>query len=44
MTPDEIRNLPEDLQLLFLASQRPIMAAKLAYYADPEFRGAFDQA
>ena len=44
MTPDEVRNLPEDLQLLFLASQRPIMAAKLAYYADPEFQGAFDQA
>ena len=44
MTPDEVRNLPEDLQLLFLASQRPIMAAKLAYFRDPEFRGAFDQA
>jgi len=42
MTPDEVRNLPQNLQLLFLAGQRPIVAGKLAYYADPEFEGAFD--
>jgi len=44
LTPDEVRNLPKNLELLFLAGQRPIVAGKLAYYADPEFRGLFDQA
>ncbi|NTJ35908.1 type IV secretory system conjugative DNA transfer family protein [Agrobacterium rhizogenes] len=44
LTPDEVRNLPAHGQLLFLAGQRPIVAAKLAYYADPEFNGAFDPA
>lgn len=44
MTPDEVRNLPSNLELLFLAGQRPIVAGKLAYYADPEFTGAFDPA
>lgn len=44
ITPDEVRNLPAQGQLLFLAGQRPIVAAKLAYYADPEFKGAFDPA
>ena len=44
LTPDEVRNLPEQGQLLFLAGQRPIVAGKLAYYTDPEFRGAFDPA
>ncbi len=39
LTPDEVRNLPQNLELLFLAGQRPIVAGKLAYYADPEFRG-----
>ncbi|MUO45422.1 TraM recognition domain-containing protein [Agrobacterium vitis] len=44
LTPDEVRNLPQNLELLFLAGQRSIVAAKLAYYADPEFQGAFDPA
>ena len=44
LTPDEVRMLPADLELLFLAGQRPIVAAKLAYYADREFAGRFDQA
>ena len=44
LTPDEVRNLPAQGQLLFLAGQRPIVAGKLAYYADREFRGAFDPA
>ncbi|ACM35483.1 MULTISPECIES: type IV secretory system conjugative DNA transfer family protein [Rhizobium/Agrobacterium group] len=44
LTPDEVRNLPEQIELLFLAGQRPILAKKLAYYADPEFTGAFDPA
>ncbi len=44
LTPDEVRNLPAQGQLLFLAGQRPIVAGKLAYYTDPEFKGAFDPA
>ncbi len=39
LTPDEVRNLPQNVELLFLAGQRPIVAGKLAYYADSEFRG-----
>lgn len=39
LTPDEIRNLPQNAELLFLAGQRPIVARKLSYYSDPEFRG-----
>jgi len=44
LTPDEVRSLPQNVELLFLVGQRPIPAGKLAYYADPEFRGLFDQA
>ena len=44
LTPDEVRNMPAQAELLFLAGQRPIIAGKLAYYADPEFKGAFDPA
>ena len=44
LTPDEIRTLRPDRQLLFLAGQRPIVAAKLLYYADREFAGRFDPA
>ena len=40
--PDEVRNLPAHAELLFLAGQRPIVAGKLAYYADSEFRGLYD--
>ena len=39
LTPDEIRNLPAEAELLFLAGQRPILAQKLRYYADREFQG-----
>jgi type IV secretion system protein VirD4 len=44
LTPDEVRNLPQGRELLFLAGTRPIVADKLSYYADREFRGMFDQA
>ncbi|MFC6628340.1 type IV secretory system conjugative DNA transfer family protein [Sphingomonas yabuuchiae] len=44
LTPDEVRTLKPDRQLLFLAGQRPIIAAKLRYYADREFAGRFDPA
>ena len=42
LTPDEVRNLPQNLELLFLTGQRPIIAGKLAYYSDPEFPGMHD--
>ncbi|WP_454289667.1 type IV secretory system conjugative DNA transfer family protein [Rhizobium arsenicireducens] len=42
LTPDEVRNMPQNIELLFLAGQRPILAGKLAYYADSEFRGLYD--
>jgi type IV secretion system protein VirD4 len=42
LTPDEVRNLPQNAQLLFLAGRRPILAQKLAYFADPEFQGLYD--
>jgi type IV secretion system protein VirD4 len=44
LTPDEVRNLPQTRELLFLAGTRPIIANKLRYYADREFRGMFDPA
>ncbi|MCZ4344105.1 type IV secretory system conjugative DNA transfer family protein [Sphingomonadaceae bacterium G21617-S1] len=44
LTPDEVRTMREDLQLLFLAGQRPIVATKLRYFADREFAGRFDKA
>src|SRR3546814_7062736 len=43
LTHDEVRPLREDLQLLFLAGQRPLVAAKLRYFADREFAGKFDK-
>jgi type IV secretion system protein VirD4 len=42
MTPDEVRNMHSNAQLLFLAGQRPISAGKIRYYGDPEFKGLFD--
>jgi type IV secretion system protein VirD4 len=44
MTPDEVRNLQADSQLLFLAGQRPVYAGKLRYYSDRRFEGLFDPA
>lgn len=44
LTPDEVRNLPEYAELLFLAGQRPVIARKLRYFDEPEFRGLFDPA
>lgn len=42
LTPDEVRNLPSGVELLFIAGQRPIVAQKLRYYGDREFAGLFD--
>jgi type IV secretion system protein VirD4 len=41
LTPDEIMQLPPHLQLLRIQGQPPAIAAKLRYYADPEFQGLF---
>jgi type IV secretion system protein VirD4 len=41
LTPDEVRNLPQSRELLFVAGMRPVLADKLRYYADGEFRGLF---
>ncbi|ACS59189.1 TRAG family protein (plasmid) [Rhizobium leguminosarum bv. trifolii WSM1325] len=41
LTPDEVRNMHARTELLFIAGQRPIVATKLRYYADPEFAGLF---
>ncbi len=41
LTPDEVRNLPQDRQLLFVAGMRPVLADKLRYYTDREFIGMF---
>ena len=43
LTPDEVRNLPQHQELLFVAGQRPILAQKLRYYADGEFEGLGDR-
>ena len=44
MTPDEIRNLPAPVELLFVAGQRPMIARKIYYFEEREFKGAFDPA
>jgi type IV secretion system protein VirD4 len=42
LAPDEVRKLPPGCELLFLAGQRPIVANKLRYFVDGEFKGLFD--
>ena len=42
LTPDEVRRLPADRQVLLHAGLPPILACKLRYYADPEFHGLFE--
>jgi type IV secretion system protein VirD4 len=41
LTPDEIMQMPPDLQLLRVQGQSSALAQKLRYYADPEFKGLF---
>ena len=43
MTPDEIMRLASHLQLLRAQGKPPIIAEKLRYYADPEFRPLLDE-
>lgn len=44
LTPDEVRTLDPETELLFLAGQRPVRAKKLRYYSDRRFEGLFDPA
>lgn len=39
LTPDEVRRLPLDRAILFLAGEAPVLARKVVYHADPEFQG-----
>ena len=41
LTPDEIMQMPSNVQLLRVQGQPSALAQKLRYYADPEFRGLF---
>ena len=41
LTPDEIMQMPPDLQLLRVQGQPSALAQKLRYYVDPEFAGLF---
>ncbi len=38
LTPDEVLRLPADRQLLVVKGRDPVLAGRLAYYRDPEFR------
>ena len=44
LTPDEVLRLDPDLMLLKLQGRRPLLARKLRYHQDPEFKGLFDPA
>ncbi|MBJ3764329.1 type IV secretory system conjugative DNA transfer family protein [Maribius pontilimi] len=41
LTPDEILQMPPELELLRVQGEPSALAQKLRYYADPEFRGLF---
>jgi type IV secretion system protein VirD4 len=41
-TLDEVRHMPEQAELLFVAGQRPIIARKLRYLADREFADLYE--
>lgn len=42
LTPDEIMQLPEHIQLLRIQGQPTALAQKLRYYDEPEFAGLFE--
>lgn len=44
MTPDEIMRLDSNLEILLRQGQAPVIAAKVRFYADGEFRGLFSPA
>jgi type IV secretion system protein VirD4 len=41
LTPDEIMQMPPNVQLLRVQGQPSALAQKLRYYTDPEFKGLF---
>ena len=41
LTPDEIMQMPPNVQLLRVQGRPSALAQKLRYYADPEFKGLF---
>ncbi|MBB93008.1 MAG: conjugal transfer protein TraG [Rhodobacteraceae bacterium] len=43
MTPDEVRRLPADQQIILMQGESGLVADKLAYFGDPEFEGLFDE-
>jgi type IV secretion system protein VirD4 len=44
MTPDEIMRLDSNLEILLRQGQAPVIAAKVRFYADGDFRGLFSPA
>lgn len=42
LTPDEVRRLPRDLELLFPRGRAPLLVRRLDYLHDPEFKGQAD--
>ena len=43
LTPDEMMQMPQNVQLLRVQGQPTIVAQKLRYYDEPEFRGMFQK-
>lgn len=43
LTPDEVRRLPGDKQLLFVKGTNPVLCDRVCYYEDPEFSGTWGQ-
>jgi type IV secretion system protein VirD4 len=42
LLPDEVRRLPRDRELVFVAGERPVLAERISYLTDPEFAGLAD--
>ncbi len=43
MTPDEVMRIPNDTQVVFVQGVKPILAEKIRYFADSEYKGKFDE-
>lgn len=41
LTPDEVMRLPEDTMILLQPGRAPLLAAKIRYFAEPEFSGLY---
>jgi len=44
MTPDEVMRLDSSLEILLRQGEAPVIAQKVRYFADPEFRGLYEPA